>query len=150
LANIWSSSSGSFDQHLLRDLPNGLVDIFVFLWKVWNLLYGTLVSNKSISSLGIPHVQIDQILYEMRVNADKLSGKNSSGVDICGIWLETFIVSHDLSSGSCRHWCHKKRVSSSMLHNFFSKTIPVIPISSWLLIPKIELEFAFTKRRAFK
>jgi hypothetical protein len=43
----------------------------------------------------------------MRIYTNKLSRENSSRVNVCCVWLKTFIIAHDLGCWSSRHWSYQ-------------------------------------------
>lgn len=73
LANVRRPAACQLDQLLLRNLPNGFVDVFVFLWKTFDVLHRTLVRHQLVPGLRIPESELDQVLHKVRVDADELS-----------------------------------------------------------------------------
>lgn len=104
------------------------------------------MSDEFILDFWNPETNLDKVFDKVLINTNEFSSQNSSGVYISSEWLETFIVSQNLGSGSSRHWSHEKGVSCSVFHDIFLQFSPIVSIGRWLDVPKIELKLTFTQR----
>jgi hypothetical protein len=77
----------------LRNLPHSLVKVLQILGDLSDLLDTPIISNQLVSDVIIPQAKGNKVPNKMGVDADKLSCKDSPGVEICSVRLETFIVS---------------------------------------------------------
>ena len=77
----------------MRDLPHSLVKVLQILGDLSDLLDTPVVRNQLVSDVIIPQAKGNQVSDKVGVDANKLSCKHSSGVEICSVRLETFIVS---------------------------------------------------------
>ena len=77
----------------MRNLPHSLVKVLQILGDLSDLLDTPIVRNQLVPNVIIPQAKGNKVSNKVGVDADKLSCKDSSGVEICSVRLETFIVS---------------------------------------------------------
>ena len=82
LADIWTSGDSQIHHFLLADFPDCLVNLFNLSWDFLDSLHAAIVSNNLVFDRSVPEVELDQISYEVLVDADEFSRENSSRVDI--------------------------------------------------------------------
>lgn len=73
----------------------------------------------------------------MPVDADKLPGQNSSGIDISSEGFKGLVVAKYLRCRGCRHWGYQKRVSHSVFLDLFFEIVPII--HGRFFVPEVEL-----------
>ncbi|KAH3661623.1 hypothetical protein OGAPHI_006472 [Ogataea philodendri] len=91
---------------------------------------------------------VDKVSQQVWVNDLELTSKNSSGVNVGSVRLETLVVSKNLRSRSGRHWCNQKRVSQSVLLDLGLQGVPVPKIGRFLA-PQVELQDTLRSWRSF-
>ena len=66
----------------MADFPDRLVNLFNLGWDFLDPLHAAIVSNNLVFDRSVPEVELDQISYEVLVDADEFSRENSSSVDV--------------------------------------------------------------------
>jgi len=103
LADEGSTRSSHVDHDLLGDFPNDLVKIFDPIRDLRNSLDGSVISNNHVFNLTGPKSVLRQVLNEVLVHTDELSGEDTSGVDVRSKGLERLVVSENLRGRSSGH-----------------------------------------------
>lgn len=147
LADEGASCLRQVYQSLLGNLPDCLVDLPKSLRNSLDVFERAIVSNEGVLDLTGPESVLNEVLNKMRVDADELSGKDSSYVDVRSVGLKGLVVSKNLRGGGSGHGSDEERVSDSVLHDFLSQLFPVVPVALRSHVPKVELELALRQRR---
>ncbi|KAH3677659.1 hypothetical protein OGATHE_000313 [Ogataea polymorpha] len=149
LVDVRASVGRHVDNAFLRNLPDGAVQVLQLLWHIWQVLDRAVVLDDEILHRVVPQSKVNKVPQQVRVDDLELTSKNSSGVDVGGVRLETLVVSQNLRCRRGWHRSHQERISESILLDTGLERVPV-PQIGWLLAPKVELQNTLRRRRSLK
>lgn len=77
----------------------------------------------------------NQVIDKIPVYTNKLSGQDSSCINIGSIRFECFIITQNLTGTGSWHWGNQKAVSHAVSQQIVLDGLPIIPTFDRLVIP---------------
>eukprot|EP00754_Rhynchopus_humris_P024464 Rhum_TRINITY_DN14894_c1_g1::Rhum_TRINITY_DN14894_c1_g1_i1::g.125998::m.125998 len=149
LVDVLRPRGGLVDEHLLRDLPHRLVQLFEVRGDRRDVLHAAVVGDDALLHLFVPQAERAQLLDEMLVHHGELARHDAPHVDVRRERLEALVVAQDLAGRRRRHRRHEQRVADAVLRNRRAQTVPVVQgvAPPRRLPPQVELQLPLRHRR---
>jgi len=145
LADVRRPISGHFQDALLLDLPDRLVELFQVCGDV-KALHRPIQRDKLLLQIVIPEATFQEVRDQVTIDLDELTSEHSSHVDVLRVRLKGFGVPEDLRRGRRGHRGHKQRVTQAVVGDLGFQRSPIPPAGFGRDAPEVELELALRRR----
>ena len=148
LADVGAPVRGHVDDHLLADLPRGLVQVLEVLRDLGDVLHAAVGADDLVLEVFSPEAELHQVAQQVLVHHHELAAQYTARVDVARVRLETFVVAEDLCGAGGGHRGEQQAVAHTVLLHLLAQRVP-LPTVARLHAPHVELQDAFAHRAAF-